>query len=103
MRLIRASYQIMSDLDSDNIIANIELAGRTCYKSEDKITSDSSSKFIRMLISRGHESVLEHEKITARFICDRGISHELVRHRIASFSQESTRYCNYCNERNQYV
>lgn len=85
----------MSDIAPDTIMRNIELAGRVCYKSEDKITSDSSSKFVRMIISRGHESVLEHEKITVRFVCDRGVSHELVRHRIASFSQESTRYCNY--------
>lgn len=98
MKLIKASYQVMSDIAPDTIMRNIELAGRTCYKSEDKITSDSSSKFVRMIISRGHESVLEHEKITVRFICDRGVSHELVRHRIASFSQESTRYCNYSKD-----
>ncbi|WP_199653019.1 FAD-dependent thymidylate synthase [Parabacteroides sp. AM08-6] len=88
----------MSDIAPDTIMRNIELAGRTCYKSEDKITTDSSSKFVRMIIGRGHESVLEHEKITVRFICDRGVSHELVRHRIASFSQESTRYCNYSKD-----
>jgi thymidylate synthase (FAD) len=73
----------------------IELAGRTCYKSEDKITPDSSQKFIQKLLKLKHESVLEHSAMTVRFICDRGVSHELVRHRIASFSQESTRYCNY--------
>lgn len=101
MKLIKASYQVMSDIAPDTIMRNIELAGRTCYKSEDKITSDSSSKFVRMLIGRGHDSVLEHEKITVRFICDRGVSHELVRHRIASFSQESTRYCNYSKDKFQ--
>ena len=60
-----------------------------------KITEKSSKDFVAMIIKRGHESVLEHEKITVRIICDRGVSHELVRHRIASYSQESTRYCNY--------
>lgn len=99
MKLIRASYQILSKIDGKEILKNIELAGRTCYKSEDKMTEESSEKFIEMLIKRGHESVLEHEKITIRFIVDRGVSHELVRHRIASFSQESTRYCNYSKDK----
>lgn len=73
----------------------IEAAGRTCYKSEDRITDDSAAAFIGRLHATKHESVLEHGAITVRFVCDRGVSHELVRHRIASFSQESTRYCNY--------
>ena len=73
----------------------IEAAGRTCYKSEDKITDTSAEQFVRMVLKRGHESVIEHASATFRVVCDRGISHEIVRHRIASFSQESTRYCNY--------
>ena len=73
----------------------IERAGRTCYKSEARITKDSCGPFIRQIIKRGHESVLEHESVSVRLICDRGVSHEIVRHRIASYSQESTRYCNY--------
>ena len=73
----------------------IEEAGRTCYKSEDKITDDSAPKFAEMILKRGHESVLEHASATVRFICDRGVSHEIVRHRLASYSQESTRYCDY--------
>ena len=73
----------------------IENAGRTCWKSEDRITDTSAPAFIKMISSYKHESVLEHGSITVRFICDRGVSHELVRHRLASFSQESTRYCNY--------
>lgn len=73
----------------------IEAAGRTCYKSEDKITDNSAEQFVRMVLKRGHESVIEHASATFRIVCDRGISHEIVRHRIASFSQESTRYCNY--------
>lgn len=99
MKLIKPSYQILSEVNSDKILENIELAGRTCYKSEDLITNDSSKNFVSMIISRGHESVLEHEKITIKFICDRGVSHEIVRHRIASFSQESTRYCNYSRDK----
>jgi len=73
----------------------IERAGRTCYKSEGLITSDSSAKFVGMILNRGHESVIEHAAATFRFVTDRGISHEIVRHRLASYSQESTRYCNY--------
>ena len=75
----------------------IEQAGRTCYKSENLITDESSGKFIKMIIKRGHHSVLEHASATLRFICDRGVTHELVRHRLASYSQESTRYCDYSN------
>jgi thymidylate synthase (FAD) len=95
MRLIKPSFEILSSIDGESILSNIERAGRTCYKSEDKITESSAKDFVAMIIRRGHESVLEHEKLTVKFVCDRGVSHELVRHRIASFSQESTRYCNY--------
>ena len=77
---------------------NIERAGRTCYKSEGKIGDGTAHKFIKNIIGRGHESVLEHGAITVRFTVDRGVTHELVRHRIASYSQESTRYCNYGND-----
>lgn len=73
----------------------IELAGRTCYKSEDKITDSSAKKFVEMVVKRGHHSVIEHVNITVKFICDRGVTHEIVRHRLAAYSQESTRYCNY--------
>ena len=99
MKIINASYHIETPIDGAEILKRIEKAGRTCYKSEDRITEESAENFVRMLIERGHESVLEHESITVRFICDRGISHEIVRHRLASFSQESTRYCNYSNYR----
>lgn len=73
----------------------IEAAGRTCYKSENMITESSAGKFIKMIMARGHESVIEHAAASFRFVCDRGVTHELVRHRLASYSQESTRYCNY--------
>jgi len=76
----------------------IELAGRTCYKSEDRITHDSARRFILGIIKRGHESVIEHCSVTYRIICSRACSHQLVRHRIAAYSQESQRYCDYKNE-----
>jgi thymidylate synthase (FAD) len=79
---------------SDSLLI-IEKAGRTCYKSESDLCRKSSEEFIKKILKLGHESVLEHSAMTVRFICDRGVSHELVRHRLASFSQESTRYCNY--------
>ena len=95
MKIIKPSFEILDVVDGREILERLERYGRTCYKSEDRITEDSSEKFIRMLLQRGHESVLEHEKISVRVICDRGVSHEIVRHRIGSYSQESTRYCNY--------
>jgi thymidylate synthase (FAD) len=81
----------------------IELAGRTCYKSEDKITPDSNLKFVKKLVDMGHESVLEHASVTVRIICDRGVSHEIIRHRLASYSQESTRYCDYTKNQVTFV
>lgn len=77
----------------------IERAARICYKSEGKIGKDSYSDFLRRILQRGHESVIEHEKATVYFVTDRGITHEIVRHRISSYSQESTRYCNYISEK----
>lgn len=100
MKIINASYSIETPIYSgEELLKSIEHAGRVCYKSEDRITEKSAKAFVRKLIERGHESVLEHESITVRFVCDRGVSHEIVRHRIASFSQESTRYCNYSGNR----
>lgn len=72
----------------------VEAAGRTCYLSE-RVEGDTTEAFIQRLMKRKHWSVLEHASISLRFICDRGVTHELVRHRLASYSQESTRYCNY--------
>ena len=99
MKIINASYKIETPIDGAEILKRIEKAGRTCYKSEDRITDESAKAFVRKLIERWHESVLEHESITVRFVCDRGVSHEIVRHRLASYSQESTRYCNYSGDR----
>lgn len=98
MRIIKPYTEIMTPLDGKAILSHIERCGRVCYKSEDSITEFSAESFIAKLIKRGHESVLEHFSFSVRFVCDRGVSHELVRHRIASFSQESTRYCDYSGE-----
>lgn len=93
--IIRPSHEILDPIDGKEILGKLELCGRTAYKSEDRITEGSSEKFIRQLIDRGHESVIEHVCLTVKFICDRGVTHELVRHRLVSYTQESTRYCNY--------
>jgi len=99
MQIITPSVAIMSDLNGLDLLKQIEAAGRTCYKSEERINTDSAIEFAQNIIKRGHEAVLEHGSITVKFIVDRGVSHELVRHRIASFCQESTRYCNYSKGR----
>jgi len=100
MKIIKSSYEILTPIDRVQILKHIELCGRVCYKSEDNITDDeeSASKFVSMIQNRNHESVLEHFVISVRFICNRGFTHELVRHRIASFSQESTRYVRYASK-----
>lgn len=95
MKIIPASFEIMACPDGSEALRLIELAGRTCYKSEDRITPESAEAFAGRLLESHHESVIEHVSATVRFTVDRGVSHELVRHRLASFSQESTRYCNY--------
>ena len=95
MRIIEPYFVILDELDGKKMLQKIERIGRVCYKSEDLITEDSAEKFIRNILKRGHESVIEHEKISVKMVCDRGVTHEIVRHRVASYSQESTRYCNY--------
>ena len=82
-------------IDGIAALKKIERIGRVCYQSQDSITDDSWREFIEKILRRGDLSVIEHVSVTAYIYCDRGVSHELVRHRIASFSQESTRYCNY--------
>lgn len=99
MKIIKPNFEIMDKINGKSILKNIEKYGRICYKSEDRITDESANKFVRMILKKGHESVLEHEKITVKFVCDRGVTHEIVRHRIASYSQESTRYCNYSQDK----
>ncbi len=95
MRIIEPSIHILDKLNGLEMLQRIELCGRVCYKSEHRITPESAETFVANLIKRGHESVLEHVSFSVKFICDRGVSHEIVRHRLASYSQESTRYCNY--------
>lgn len=95
MKIIHPGIEFITPIQGDAILKRIEQCGRVCYKSEDRITDDSAAAFVANLIKRGHESVLEHCSFTVKFICDRGVSHEIVRHRLASYSQESTRYCNY--------
>ena len=99
MKIIKPSYEILTPISDGGIkeLQHIEKIGRVCYKSEDRITDDgeSAKKFVKMLISNGHEAMIEHSSLSVKFVVDRGVSHELVRHRIASFAQESTRYCNY--------
>lgn len=99
MKIIKPSYEILDDIDGRAILKKLELIGRVSHKSEDKITETSAAPFVKKLIQLGDESVLEHVSITVRFICDRGVSHELVRHRLAAFTQESTRCCNYSQEK----
>ena len=99
MKLIKPDIEIIDMKDYEQIIKKIEKIGRVCYKSEDRIKEDSAERFISNLLKRGHESVIEHESVTVRIVCDRGITHEIVRHRIASYSQESTRYCNYTGDK----
>ena len=99
MRVINAGYEIISDLNGAEILKHIERCARVCYKSEDRITDGSAEKMVAALIRSGHEAMLEHYSFTVKFICDRGVSHELVRHRIASFAQESSRYCCYAKDK----
>lgn len=99
MKIFKPSFEILDKVDGQSILKKIEQAGRTCYRSEDRITEESAIAFIKMIINHGHETVLEHEKVSVRIVCDRGVSHEIVRHRIASYSQESTRYCNYSKDK----
>ncbi|MDR0963817.1 MAG: FAD-dependent thymidylate synthase [Clostridium sp.] len=100
MNVIKPGYEILTPIDGAEILKHIERIGRVCYKSEDKITDGSAEKFVAMLIKRGHEAMIEHYSFSVKFIVDRGVSHEIVRHRVASFAQESTRYCNYGNSDN---
>lgn len=167
MRLIKPSFEILEQQPGyRGLMQHIERCGRTCYKSEDKITEDSAEKFVKMLVNRGHTAMVEHgtiyltlnmtnrqeyfkycankyseaisegeaekgtwvgyvttnyrvllqndwlgdlqylteptkhiRRITVKFVCDRGVSHEFVRHRVFSFAQESTRYCNYSKDK----
>ena len=95
MNLVKPSIEILNENHIHGMISRIECAGRTCYKSDSEYTYETAVAFLEKIMKRGHLSVIEHESISVRFIIDRGVSHELVRHRLCAFSQESTRYCNY--------
>lgn len=99
MNIIEPSYEILTQLNGIEILKQIERIGRVCYKSEDRITEDSYLKFIKMIIERGHEAMIEHFSFSVKFVCDRSISHEIIRHRLASFAQSSTRYCNFSQDK----
>jgi thymidylate synthase (FAD) len=98
MKVINPSFEILTPIDGEAILKHIEAAARLCYKSESK-DFEATKRFIRNIIRNGHESTIEHYSISVRVICDRGVSHEIVRHRLASYSQESTRYCNYSKDK----
>lgn len=103
MNVLKAKYEILTPISEGGTaeLKHIECIGRVCYKSEDKITEDgeSAKKFVRMLINNHHEAMIEHSTLSVLFTVDRGVSHEMVRHRIASFAQESTRYVNYAKDK----
>ena len=95
MKVRNQYFEILDRLNGKGILKKIEKCGRVCYKSENKIGDGTAEKFVGNIIKRGHESVLEHVSFSVRFVTDRAVTHELVRHRLASFSQESQRYVAY--------
>ena len=98
MRTIQAGVELITPISND-LLRLIELAGRTCYKSEDRITDDSAEGFVSRMVASNHGAMLEHAHVTVKVTCDRGVTHEIVRHRLASYAQESTRYCNYSKDK----
>ena len=99
MRIVEPKVEIITPLNGQEILNHIEQVGRVCYKSEDYIQAGSAERFVAGIVKSGHEAVIEHFNITVKFTTDRGITHEIVRHRIASYAQESTRYCNYSKDK----
>lgn len=103
MKIINSSYEILTDISPNALeeLRQIEKVARTCYKSEDAIDEDgrSAQRLVSHLVENKHEAMLEHSYLSVKFICDRGVSHEIVRHRLFSFAQESTRYCNYSKDK----
>jgi len=95
MKIVKPKVEFMTMVDGAEVMRHLGKRGRVCYKSEAKISEGSAEKFIGGIIQRHHEAVLEHYSFTVKFTCDRGVTHEIVRHRVASYCQESTRYCNY--------
>ena len=99
MKIIEPRHDILTNIEALDILKHIELCGRICYRSEGKITDDSYRPFMNVILTRKHESVLEHFSISVKFITDRAVTHEIVRHRLAAYSQESQRYCNYSQDK----
>ena len=103
MKIIKPYFEVYEDLTdpemTDRMLMKLDEIGRTCYKSTASGDTEAAGKFVRKLIEHGHEAMLEHVSISVKFVVDRGVSHELVRHRMASFAQESTRYCNYSKDK----
>ena len=99
MKIINSSVEFITPIDRADILKRLEIAGRTCYKSEENITEESAQKFVRGVVKSGHLSVIEHVHVTVKIITNRGVSHEIVRHRLANYSQESTRYVNYTKDK----
>lgn len=95
MKIIKPSFEILTPINRQEILKHLETVARTCYKSEDKITEESAPKMVKALIRSQHTAMIEHFSISVKMVVDRGVSHEIVRHRVASYAQESTRYCNY--------
>lgn len=99
VKVIAPSIEILTPLDGDSILKHIELCARNCYKSEDKITTDSARKMVKKLIEMGHEAMIEHFNLSVRLITDIGVLKDLSRHRLVSFAVESTRYCLYSKDK----
>ena len=99
MRIVEPKVEIVTPINGDEVLKHLEAVGRVCYKSENHIDDKSAARFVAGIIKSGHEAVIEHFNITVKFTTDRGISHEIVRHRLASYAQESTRYCNYSKDK----
>lgn len=99
MRIEKAEVLVPADQLDPGVLERLERCARVCYRSEDKMGEPGDASFLERILRSGHESVIEHEKITVLFRTDRGVTHEFVRHRLGSYSQESTRYCRYDRER----
>lgn len=99
MKIIKPSFEILNPPTQTEILELLEIAIRTCYRSEDKIKAGSAADIVKMIMKSGHDSAIEHFSISVKIACDRGVTHELVRHRLCSFSQSSTRYCNYSKDK----
>ena len=101
MRILKPQHVIVGkdQIEGHKILKHIEKIARTCYKSEDLINDESAEKMIKKLIKLNHLAMIEHASVSVLFTCDRGVTHEIVRHRVASYAQESTRYVNYSKDK----